>query len=331
MLRRLTPLLAVAALLLPAQATAAARTSIFYYPWYGTPRLDGDFVHWQQNGAAPPQQIASSYYPARGLYSSADRLVLSAQMREIRAAGLDEVAVSWWGWGSPEDRRLELVVPAARAAGLAVAAHLEPYHGRTPESTLADITHLRELGMTDFYVYGPQDAGVAEWAAANDRLPAGTRIFAQTTLVGFAAAARFDGVYTYDILMVGGDRFARLCDQARRQRLLCAPSVGPGYDARRAVADPRVKPRRHGRTYDAMWGAALAAGADVVTVTSYNEWHEGTQIEPARARPGHLGYDGAWGLRGRRAERAYLDRTAFWSRRLALSRAPSRDVAGTAR
>jgi hypothetical protein len=67
-----------------------------------------------------------------------------------------------------------------------------------------------------------------------------------------------------------------------------------------------------------MWRGALKAGADLVTITSYNEWHEGTQIEPARARGrGYLSYDGAWGLRGRAAEHAYLHRTAYWVRRLA--------------
>ena len=64
-----------------------------------------------------------------------------------------------------------------------------------------------------------------------------------------------------------------------------------------------------------MWTSAIRAGADLVTITSYNEWHEGTQIEPARARRGYHGYDGAWGARGRDAERAYLDRTAYWTAR----------------
>jgi glycoprotein endo-alpha-1,2-mannosidase len=30
-----------------------------------------------------------------------------------------------------------------------------------------------------------------------------------------------------------------------------------------------------------MWEAALATGARVVSITSINEWGEGTQIEPA--------------------------------------------------
>ena len=54
-----------------------------------------------------------------------------------------------------------------------------------------------------------------------------------------------------------------------------------------------------------------------MTVTSFNEWQEGTQIEPAV--PFKLGgvryfaYDGAWGLHGRAAENAYLGRTAYWA------------------
>jgi hypothetical protein len=320
MLRRLLPLVGVAALLLPAQAAAAARTSIFYYPWYGTPQVDGRFMHWQQNGAEPPLRIASAFYPARGPYSSADRLVLGAQMDDIRRAGVEQVAVSWWGWGSVEDTRLELLLPVARAAGLDVAVHLEPYAGRTAASTAQDVTHLRELGITDVYVYGPQDDVPEQWAAASETLPADVRVFAQTPMVGWAAAARFDGIYTYDVLVYTGDRFLRLCEQARKAKLLCAPSVGPGYDARRAVGDMRVRPRRDGRTYDGMWGSALRARADLVTITSYNEWHEGSQIEPARARRGYSGYDGAWGVRGKDAERAYLDRTAYWTARFGLRR-----------
>ncbi|MGE5690623.1 MAG: alpha-mannosidase [Pseudomonadota bacterium] len=331
MLRRVLLSLAAAALLLPGQASAAARTSIFYYPWYGTPKVDGRFMHWQQNGAAPPSQIASAFYPARGPYSSADRLVLAAQMDEIHRAGVDQIAVSWWGWGSIEDQRLALLLPAARAVGLDVAAHLEPYARRTAASTARDVAHLHELGIADFYVYGPQDDVPESWKAANAALPEGVRMFAQTPMVGWAAAGGFDGVYTYDVLVFTGDRFVRLCDQARKLKLLCAPSVGPGYDARRAVGDMRVRPRRNGRTYDGMWGSALRARADMVTITSYNEWHEGSQIEPARARRGYRGYDGAWGVRGPDAERAYLDRTAYWTARFSLSRASSRVAAGTAR
>ena len=308
-----TPALATAG---PARSTAPVKSAIFYYPWYGNPSHDGAYEHWQQNGGQPPQRIASAYFPARGVYSSGDRALVGAQMREIAATGVDEVVVSWWGRGSLEDARLGLTVAAARAAGLSVAAHVEPYPGRSAASVEADAAYFGQLGITDVYVYRADDVSADDWAPVNDRIAAPTRVFAQTGRIGQAAAGHFDGVYTYDILVLGGGSFRRICSQAHAAGLLCAPSVGPGYDALRASGDARLKARRRGATYDAMWQAALASGGDLVTITSYNEWHEGTQIEPARARAGYRSYAGAWGRQGRSAETAYVDRTADWVRRL---------------
>lgn len=297
-------------------ARAAPQTAIFYYPWYGNPARDGAYLHWEQNGRRPPLDIASHYYPARGAYSSGDPRVLAAQMRDLAAAGVGQVVTSWWGWGSIEDVRLPTVLRAAKKRGLDVAVHLEPYEGRTIASLAADVDHLRALGISDFYVYRPLDFPAAEWAQLNAGL-VGARVFAQTALVGFAKLGGFAGVYTYDVLQYGGHSFGRLCSEAHRAGLLCAPSVGPGYDAARGTGDTRVKPRRAGFTYDAMWISALRAQPDFVTITSYNEWGEGTQIEPARPQPAagaYLSYDGAYGLGGRAASRAYLRRTACWTR-----------------
>jgi cytochrome c5 len=310
------------ALAVPAHGAAPADTRVaaFYYPWYGTAARDGVYQHWAQDGHAPPNDIASSYYPALGVYSSSDRLVVAQQMDEISSAGIGEIAVSWWGRGSPEDARMPLVLAAARADGIAVAAHLEPYPGRTVADVVADVQYLeRAYGIRTFYVYRALDLTVGDWAAAHPELHAipDVTMYAQTPLVGAAAAAGFDGVYTYDIVTYGGETFRRLCDEAHAKHLLCAPSVGPGYDARRGSGDPVVKPRRDGRTYDDMWRAAITSGADRVTITSFNEWHEGTQIEPAapirRAHYRYLSYDGAWGLHGDQAEVAYLVRTRYWA------------------
>ena len=322
----------VVALALPAAAQAEARVVAFYYPWYGTTAVDGTYQHWSQNAHSPPYDIASSYYPARGLYSSSDKRVIAGQMDDIRSAGIDEIAVSWWGKGSAEDQRLPAVMAAARTDGIQVAAHLEPYADRSVTSIVADVAYLRAVGITTFYVYRAPDYPAADWAAEKTALHrGGVALLAQTALAGWAAAAGFDGIYTYDIVTYGGDKFARICNEAHALHLLCAPSVGPGYLARRGDGDPRVKPRRNGRTYDAMWAAAIHARADVVTITSYNEWHEGTQIEPAapsgrRGSYRYASYDGAFGRHGVDAERAYLDRTRYWAEvyRKALEQHPKR-------
>lgn len=332
---RLALLLGLLALVAPLGALGRGspapthETSIFYYPWYGTPRWDGSYLHWDQNGHVPPLDLASSYYPARGPYSSADPRVVAAQMRDIAGAGIREVVSSWWGWGSIEDQRLPMIVRMAASQGLQVAVQIEPYDGRTAQSVAADFVHLRQLGITRFYVYHPFTIDDSSWAPLLQSLP-GVQVFAQTANVARAQASHFAGIYTYDIATFGPSTLGPLCARAHSAGLLCAPSVGPGYDALRANGDTRIRGRGAGETYDAMWKAAIQAGADRVTITSYNEWHEGTQIEPARtplprqlavagggtASPvaaSYATYDGAFGLHGKLASRAYLLRTAYWT------------------
>jgi Glycosyl hydrolase family 99 len=314
-LRRLLVVgLAGASLCAPALAHAGT-VAIFYYPWYATPATDGRWQHWDQNGHRPPADLYSRFFPAVGPYSSSDPAVVNLQMTEIAAAGINEVVVSWWGRGSVEDRRLPLVASYARRHGLVVAIHLEPYPDRSPANVVADLAYLATLGVRDVFVYHPRDLDAAEWASLRPHVPATIRLFAGTARAGFAVAGRFDGIYTYDFITYRGASFGRICAEAHAVHLLCAPSVGPGYDGLRAGEPPPIRPRRNGATYDELWAAAIAARPDVVTITSFNEWGEGTQIEPARPRHGYRGYEGAWGLTGAAAQTAYLDRTAYWAAR----------------
>ncbi|MGH9157413.1 MAG: hypothetical protein ACRD1K_16610 [Acidimicrobiales bacterium] len=107
------------------------------------------------------------------------------------------------GRGSFEDQ----VFPAAAAAhGLRLAAHLEPYLGRTVERVVDDIARLLTPGVRDIWVYEAPLSAAATWAAARERM-GDIRLLAETgnlssvrsgALVEFARAARFDGVYSYD-------------------------------------------------------------------------------------------------------------------------------------
>lgn len=94
------------------------------------------------------------------------------------------------------------------------------------------------------------------------------------------------------------------------------PSVGPGYlDARVRPRDgANTRDRDDGRYYDDMFAAAIASGAAYIAITSFNEWHEGTQIEPAVPHPhqGRVYLDDA-----SRPPDHYLRRTRHW-----LSRHP---------
>jgi hypothetical protein len=315
--------------LAPRPVVEPAEVSIFFYPWYATPSLRTGYRHWEQNGHTPPSDIGANFYPAGGLYNSLDPDTLARQAGQMAAAGVDTVVSSWWGQGAYEDWMLPDLVTAVKAAGLRLAIHLEPYKGRTPATVAGDLTYLRGLGITDVYLYQADTAGAAtDWAPVTAAHP-DMRFFAETGNLGsmlsgsfadYARTAGFDGLYTYDAVRYGPAEMAASCAAARQRRLLCGPSVAPGFDARRSGSPQLgVTPALDGQRYDTLWQGAFAAGADVVSITSWNEWHEGTQIEPAKPycfiSDGFCspGYEGAYGRTGTAAQTAYMDRTAEWS------------------
>src|SRR3954465_14633771 len=106
----------------------------FYYPWFATTTVDGNYAHWSQYGHLPPNDISSVYYPSLGVYSSDDPRVLLDQMAENERAGVDQIAVSRWGKGVPEDGRAPAILGAARAEGIGGGIHIEPYRGRSVAS-----------------------------------------------------------------------------------------------------------------------------------------------------------------------------------------------------
>ena len=121
------------------------------------------------------------------------------------------------------------------------------------------------------------------------------------------ARAGFDGAYTYfgnEVTGFGGAlrNWQAMAAEAQRRSLAFVPCVSPGYDdegIRPWNARATVQRGKNGATYRRTWEAALSAlkrGGGIarggVGITSYNEWGEGTQIEPAstgRLRPAARG------------------------------------------
>jgi hypothetical protein len=305
-----------------AHGTAVAT---FYYPWYATPAKDGAWRHWDEGGHAPPDDIGSDFYPSRGAYSSNDAAIVDSQMGDLAASGINEALVSWWGQGSYEDKALPVVIAAAARHGISVGIHLEPYGERTPQSVTSDFVHLTSLGITDIWVYQADQLTPDAWVAINNAFP-GIRTMAESGNISFvkdgglahwAAESHFKGVYIYDAINYEGRDDTAFCGAARAYNLVCAPVAAPGFTAVRATGAGYGRPRENGFRYDRRWLGVLGSRPDIVAITSYNEWHEGSQIEPAI--PKCLGptfcyanYDGAYGTSGVAASYAYLNRTAYW-------------------
>jgi putative SOS response-associated peptidase YedK len=112
----------------------------------------------------------------------------------------------------------------------------------------------------------------------------------------FAAWAPFmDGIHVYVLApYIKGMTPAQMTEWADRTyptwrrmiggKLFCA-TVIPGFDDTRGPGRTAPRPtvaRFDGATYTTLWDAAIRHDADWVVVTSFNEWHEGSEIEPSR-------------------------------------------------
>jgi len=297
------------------------RVHAFYYGWYATEAVDGFAAHWNHEVIGDPagrayrggRDIGANFFPQLGPYSSNDPAVIATHVAQLRAAGVGVLVVSWWGPESFEDRGLPALLDAAAAAGLEVAFHLEPFPGRDARTTHRVLAYLVSRhgshpachrpaawgGRPVVYVYDSYLTEAAQWARLLQ--PDGDLSIRGTSLdcvmiglwVGRAEGAffrdgGFDGYYTYfaaDGFTWGSSRasWPALADFARTQDLLFVPCVGPGY------LDTRVRPwnaattreREAGAYYDRQFAAAIAVDPPAIGITSFNEWHEGTQIEPA--------------------------------------------------
>ncbi len=315
------------------------KVAAFYYPWYGNPNTDGKWTHWPQNNRVPPNDIGSDYYPVLGAYSSNDPAVVEQHMKWLRQAGTGVIISSWWGQGSREDRAVPLLLETAERYGIKVALHIEPYNGRTGASLVSDIQYLyRQYGGSPaffrssaasryspdgqpkgmFFLWSIEGQGETKysyWQQALDQihaLPEGALVIANTLDAGWVEGSHFDGLYNYASLHLEQSGF----DWARSlpPDTLYIPSVLPGFSARRIdyPADTYV-PRLDGNTYNEQWTAALGTGVqpEMVTITSFNEWHEGSMIEPAQAGVRDSSGD-AYADFGTLAPEGYLTLTRNW-------------------
>jgi hypothetical protein len=289
-----------------------------YYPWYTSET-------WRD------PQMADR--PLR-LYSTDAQTDVNNQAAQARSAGIDAFVVSWQGLEAGNgfnDRRMRIVLEAARAAGLRVCTYTETVVAnpgnnptlRTDPQTmfewLADLVdrygshpaYLRVADRPVIFIYAASRLTSSDWTELKARLRGTGRNplligdFVRSTLL-----EPFDGEYQYSNIFSTGAALAdlngteslrvrtyNLLRQGDRRRLWVA-SVTPGFDDSRLLdrQTPRVVERSNGLAYDEQWGTAINAGADWVIVTSWNEWWENTEIEA-----------------GERYGTTYLERTRAWA------------------
>lgn len=138
--------------------------------------------------------------------------------------------------------------------------------------------------------YVEKEVGPVYWIVDRMRGKAGPGLFVQDDWLAIPQIQCFMGyamfsthrVYEYSDLAPMYREYVQSVHKAGKKVLL---PVHPGHDNRKIAMDPWVIPRNGGQTLKGFWKAAVESGADMIGITSWNEWPESTVIEPAMTWP----------------------------------------------
>lgn len=76
--------------------------------------------------------------------------------------------------------------------------------------------------------------------------------------------------------------YTQASDVAHSKNKIFVATVMPGYNDTKIREPGYVVDRQNGTYYTSFWSVATACFPDGYIITSFNEWHEGTEIEPSR-------------------------------------------------
>jgi hypothetical protein len=286
-----------------------------YYPWYGEPDRPG----WK-NADTDTHQIANTaHYPIKGPYSSHDTTVLDWQIEQAKSHGITGFVVSWMGTGPDAawmNQSLPLLLDLAEKKGFKISIYWERAPGTGQgqiDRAATEISYvlnnygssnafLKVEGKPVIFAYARvlEQVSLDLWPGIiqSIRQKGGDFVLMSD---GYQAsyAYLFDGMHTYDPANFSPGAFYLRTDNLDDVRTLAAryyatgtklarlhgrincAVVNPGFDARKAYSINYQSDRRDGQTYRTMWEEAIKTNPDWIMITTWNEWLEGTEIEPS--------------------------------------------------
>ena len=278
----------------------------FYYPWYGNPQGPSSrWFHWR--GVGCEEITSATDYPLLGPYDSWDERVIRSHIAMAKAAGIDGLISSWWGIGTFEDQAFQRLLDVAEEEEFKVTIYYESVRDISKEQVVEELSYVLSKYSSHaaflkidcrpvlfIYAVGAKGRDVKFWfdivRQVENRTGIKVLYIGDTYDIGFLVA--FDGLHKYNpigivdrrieyLIMSENVKSYSLPGAEKEEKIWCA-GVAPGYDDRKIRHPGQYVPREDGKYYERTWRAALGSNPGIVTICSWNEWHEGTEVEPSR-------------------------------------------------
>ncbi len=289
----------------PAQVAKTNQMNLYihYMPWFVASATSGVWNHWTMSAnALNNTNYASYYHPLIGPYASSDEAVLDYQCLLMKYAGADGVMVDWYGTQQTSDYPVNelhtrLMLKAIEKAGLkfVIVYEDQTLNALTDKTTQARLD-MRYLSYNYFsspnYVkvnnkplllcFGPQALTTApEWTSTFGILPTKPEFLvltgksymcnnqdatnAQGEFSWVNPAPDYSNVSKFNTYV--GGAMPGFKDHYKES------GVGTGYT---------TYDRENGNLFDRQLTAAKSAGLRWLQVSTWNDYGEGTTIEPTQ-------------------------------------------------
>ncbi len=249
-------------------------------------------------------------------YNSSDDATIARQLNWAVNAGITGFISSWWGIGDQTDKNFVKLLAHAASVQAATGYHFassiyfesDAPAESTPSQMVANLRYLINQygnnanffhwqGKPVIFFWDPLGQGrtMATWAAIRNQVDPDHETIWSAEGVDLNMLSVFDGIHLFsaaywgiqagDITAVDQGFRAKIdaYNQANHTQKIWAAGVLPGYNDTRVPGrvGTYIVQRSSGATYSASWAGAIASSPDWVTITSFNEWFEGSMIEPS--------------------------------------------------
>lgn len=296
----LLPLILLLLTLFPAPPAAGAESRpvvALYFAWY-------ELSDWNPSRMSDLPQV---------LYSCGERATLQRHIEQAHNAGIDAFMVAWTGREDGRiDGRVRQLLDLAGPYGFKIAVFLDitaSGNFQSAEQTRENLryvintfaSHPNYLRFQNRPLIGfwalprvptfPGQNAYETWMQLRQELDPGGWTFWLGEGVDFSYLDIFDAIYFFDIswaaepssALASYSRKLNAYNGAHGTSKPFIATVMPGYDDTRMPGrETHYRDRAGGEYYRKSWQAAIDYQAALAIINSWNEWYEGSHIEPSQ-------------------------------------------------